>query len=72
MESLHVDCDRCVVRGNACGQCVVSVLLDAPPALDFTPDERQAVANLAAVGLIPPVRMRVSRRDERRANGTDG
>lgn len=25
-----IDCDRCVVRGDACGECVVGVLLGVP------------------------------------------
>ena len=25
-----IDCDRCVVRGDACGDCVVGVLLGVP------------------------------------------
>ena len=31
---LTVDCDRCQVRGDACTDCVVSVLLGAPPEID--------------------------------------
>jgi predicted small lipoprotein YifL len=27
-----IDCDTCAVRGPACGDCVVSVLLGGPPA----------------------------------------
>jgi hypothetical protein len=27
-----VDCDSCSVRGTACGGCVVTLLLDTPPA----------------------------------------
>lgn len=27
---LHVDCDRCAVRGAACAECVISVLLGPP------------------------------------------
>ena len=26
-----IDCDTCTVRGEGCGDCVVSVLLGAPP-----------------------------------------
>ncbi|MCP2260099.1 hypothetical protein LX15_003810 [Streptoalloteichus tenebrarius] len=29
-----VDCDRCVVRGDACQDCVISLLLGAPPGAD--------------------------------------
>ncbi|WP_433079217.1 hypothetical protein ACQP1P_39560 [Dactylosporangium sp. CA-052675] len=28
-----VDCESCSVRGNACRSCVVTLLLDTPPAL---------------------------------------
>jgi hypothetical protein len=53
-----IDCDRCEVRGIACGDCVVTVLLGAPPdgvRLDET--ERRAIAALAEGGLIPPLRL---------------
>lgn len=30
MQPLHIDCDTCSVRGPACGDCVVSVLLGLP------------------------------------------
>jgi len=44
---MQIDCDSCAVRGLACGDCVVSVLLgnpgmpersadDAPPAVSAT------------------------------------
>jgi hypothetical protein len=28
-----IDCDQCAVRGIACGECLVTVLLDTPPAV---------------------------------------
>jgi hypothetical protein len=28
--SMVIDCDRCAVRGDACGDCVVGVLLGVP------------------------------------------
>jgi hypothetical protein len=28
-----VDCESCSVRGKACGGCVVTLLLDTPPAI---------------------------------------
>ena len=31
MDVLHVDCQSCVARGPACGDCVISVLLGSPP-----------------------------------------
>lgn len=61
METLHVDCGRCAVRGKACSDCVISVLLgvpdDQPVAVDLVPDERAALAALAQSGLVPPLRL---------------
>jgi len=53
-----VDCDRCAVRGDACGDCVITVLLGAPPGgvrLDAT--ERRALDALAGAGLVPQLRL---------------
>lgn len=53
-----IDCDSCAVRGLACADCVVTVLLGAPPAggeLDET--ERQAIDALADGGLVPPLQL---------------
>jgi hypothetical protein len=52
-----IDCHTCVVRGLACHDCVVTVLLGPPPELTFDDDERQALDALAAGGLVPPLRM---------------
>lgn len=53
-----VDCDGCVVRGHGCADCVVSVLLGAPPeGVDLDADEQRAIAALSAGGLIPPLRL---------------
>jgi hypothetical protein len=64
---LIIDCDTCAVRGRACDDCVVTVLLDLPGratdgalgealvALD--PAEAQALDALAAGGLLPPLRL---------------
>jgi hypothetical protein len=54
-DDLIVDCDRCVVRGDACHDCVVSVLLG--PIDDLVPVERTALAVLAGSGLVPPLRL---------------
>lgn len=53
---LHVDCDACAVRGPACHDCVISVLLGPPPEL-IEADERRALEVLAGSGLVPPLRM---------------
>ena len=44
MDVLHVDCQSCVARGPACGDCVISVLLGSPPqGVDLDHDERAEV-----------------------------
>lgn len=63
-DSLTIDCDSCAVRGPACHDCVVSVLLGAPPELAFDAEERRALDVLAGSGLVPPLRL-VSQVDER-------
>ena len=50
-----IDCDSCAVRGDACGECVVAVLLGAPPELQA--DEQEALGVLADAGLVPPLRL---------------
>jgi hypothetical protein len=63
-----IDCDRCAVRGAACSDCVVTVLLGGPPdELVGGPDtvvldaaSRDAIAVLADSGLIPPLRLVLS------------
>lgn len=60
-----IDCDACAARGPACGDCVVTVLLGAPPVyragdgpgIDLDGDEQAALAVLAGSGLIPPLRL---------------
>jgi hypothetical protein len=63
---MMIDCDSCAARGPACGDCVVTVLLGAPPAdrpgdgaavIDLDGDERAALAVLAGSGLVPPLRL---------------
>ena len=53
----RIDCDTCVVRGSACGDCVVTVLLGPPPELEFDAEESRALGVLAAEGLVPPLRL---------------
>jgi hypothetical protein len=57
--SVVVDCDRCLVRGPAaCGDCVVTVLLGAPPeGITLDDSERNALDVLAHEGLVPPLRL---------------
>jgi hypothetical protein len=55
--SVEIDCDTCAVRGLACSDCVVTVLLGPPPELSFDDDEQRALDVLAGSGLVPPLRM---------------
>jgi hypothetical protein len=58
MDTLHVDCDTCIARGPACGDCVITVLLGAPTSgVDFDSEERAALSALADSGLVPPLRL---------------
>jgi hypothetical protein len=50
-----IDCDDCAVRGTACKDCVVSVLIGAPDSLRA--DECAALEALADAGLAPRLRL---------------
>ena len=53
-----VDCDRCEVRGDACGDCVITVLLGSTPgSVRFDDAEQRALDALAGVGLVPRLRL---------------
>lgn len=54
-----IDCDTCLVRSpSACGDCVVTVLLGAPPeGVQLDADEVSALDELARGGLVPPLRL---------------
>lgn len=53
----RIDCDTCAVRGLACHDCVVTVLLGPPPELTFDDEEQRALSVLAQGGLVPPLRL---------------
>ena len=55
--SMMIDCDSCAVRGLACHDCVVTVLLGPPPETGFDDEERRALDVLAESGLVPRLRM---------------
>jgi hypothetical protein len=64
---VHIDCDGCAARGPACGDCVVTVLLGAPPeGVELDDAERRAIEALADGGLVPPLRLVPDERPQRR------
>lgn len=58
-ESVVVDCDSCLVRSpGACGDCVVTVLLGAPPSgIELDADDLAAIGALSDAGCVPPLRL---------------
>jgi hypothetical protein len=52
-----IDCDRCAIRGIGCPDCVISVLLDAPPTVELDDPELRAIETLADAGLVPHLRL---------------
>jgi len=53
-----IDCESCEVRGHACGDCVVTVLLgSAPEGVELDAEERVAIGVLAGSRLVPPLRL---------------
>ena len=59
-----VDCDRCEVRGSACQDCVITVLLGAPPGgVELDGIERQALDTLAEAGMVPRLRLVPTQQD---------
>ena len=67
-----IDCDTCEVRGDACGDCVIGVLIGAPrrgddpggdapppgaPTVQLDAPERRALDVLADQGLVPKLRL---------------
>ncbi len=81
-----IDCDSCEVRGNACGDCVIGVLLGAPgprqeeqgdwdlpsgaPIVQLDAPERRALDVLAQQGLVPKLRL-VAGTPRRASAGSD-
>ena len=53
-----IDCDGCAVRDLACDDCVVTVLLGAPPGgVEVDDVERRALDALADSGLVPRLQL---------------
>ncbi|WP_146605368.1 hypothetical protein [Jiangella anatolica] len=67
---MHIDCDRCEMRGLACSDCVVSVLL-GPIDSELGGEEREALGVLAEAGLVPPLRLVVTEGDAASRNSAE-
>ena len=52
---ITIDCNRCLARPAACGDCIVTVLMGPVSAVGES--ERTAFAVLADSGLVPPLRL---------------
>jgi len=56
---LTISCDTCVARHtSACEDCVVTFLCGAERSIQLDDAEAEAVAGLAAAGLVPDLRYR--------------
>jgi hypothetical protein len=64
---MRIDCDTCVVRGDACSDCVVMFLSvpveesghlreEVPSVVEMDAAQARAIARLAAAGLVAPLR----------------
>lgn len=51
-----IDCDSCAIRGLACGDCVVSVLLGVPENVEIDVLEQRAIDMLERAGIVPRLR----------------
>lgn len=53
-----IDCNSCQARPAACGDCVMSVLLEADPmGTELDDAEAMALGALADEGMVPPLRL---------------
>jgi hypothetical protein len=53
-----IDCDTCTVRDLHCGECVMTVLLQATPGVyEVDAAEERALQALADGGLVPQLRL---------------
>lgn len=53
---MTVECERCEMRGLACGNCAALFIVAADPDPDLGPAELRALTVLASAGMIPPLR----------------
>jgi hypothetical protein len=63
--TVTVDCRRCLLRDIACSGCVMSVLIGAPPTVEWDHTERRAIDLLADAGMVPRLRLVPAREGSR-------
>ena len=60
---MKISCIDCNVKGEACGDCVVTLLLALPePDGALNQRETAALEVLAGSGLVPPLRLEIGKR----------
>jgi hypothetical protein len=53
---MMIDCESCTLKDLACSDCVVSVMISITSKGDVTPASVKAIATLADLGVVPPLR----------------
>ena len=60
--TMIINCGTCVMREIACGDCVISVLLEIKPLpgknAELTKGDEAAISLLSNAGLVPPLRFK--------------
>jgi hypothetical protein len=55
---MTIDCDECQMREtSACYDCIVPLILQTASRVEVDVEEMVALNNLAAEGLLPPLRL---------------
>ena len=71
--TMIINCQTCVMREIACGDCVISVLLDIKPLpgknAEFTKGDEAAINLLSDAGLVPPLRFKAGNKPKMRNIG---
>ena len=71
--TMIINCQTCVMREIACGDCVISVLLDIKPLpgknAEFTKGDEAAINLLSDAGLVPPLRFKAGDKPKMRNIG---
>lgn len=65
-EKQAVDCGGCVLRGIACSDCLIGVLVGPPRPVEWDETELRAIEALVEGGLVPKLRLTPMPRTSRR------